>query len=302
MARTAVVAARATGGRAGVSEEGRMGRSLKAACTGAAALAVVAIAAGGASAAGGVTARAARANRAGPPRLAVGARGVVVNDLSTSHSVTVFQGMQPVATVPVAGPTPLDAVVTPDDRLALVTNPGAAGSVQAIDLAASPPRVEPPIRVSGNGFRAVAPDGRTVWDPNPSSTTITLLDLATTPPTPQAPFSVGFKPVSVAATPDGKDLWVVRYAAGAMRHVFVAGGRHDLGPIVKLGTDPLLVTLDDAATVAYVTFIEPRGGTSAVDLTTGAAAHVRMGSGYGPIAVDPADPSVVYFADQVGGR
>ena len=108
--------------------------------------------------------------------------------------------------------------------------------------------------------------------------------------------------MSVAATPDGKDLWVVRYAAGAMRHVFVAGGRHDLGPIVKLGPDPLLVTLDDAATVAYVTFIERRGGTSAVDLATGAAAHVRMGSGYGPIAVDPADPSVVYFADQVGGR
>jgi DNA-binding beta-propeller fold protein YncE len=166
-------------------------------------------------------------------------RVVVVNDLSTSDSISVTSTAAPGSLSTLAvGSVPLDTVITPNGKLALVANVDS-DNVSPVDLAANPPKVLSPLAVSGVGFTAISPDGATAYVPDPNGDTVTPVDLSANPPRLEKPFQAGATPVSVAITPNGQTAWVANNSLGIIRAVSLTDGHDTLGRSIAVGPQPL---------------------------------------------------------------
>jgi DNA-binding beta-propeller fold protein YncE len=139
--------------------------------------------------------------------------------------------LNPVGTIKLGGPTtPQEIAIAPDATTAFVTD-AASGSVIPINLANH--LEEPPIPTgAGASGIALTPDGHYAVVANTTASTITRIDLTTTPPTVSAPLPVPAGPTQVAISPDGSTAYVTSFTGNAVSVVNV--NPFTLGPPISV--------------------------------------------------------------------
>jgi YVTN family beta-propeller protein len=135
------------------------------------------------------------------------ASGIVYVTNLNLNTVTAIDGSNSHATVLHAtNPQlngPLGIAIAPDGSTGYVTN-SDGNTVRPINLHASPPSFETPIKVgSGPAAIAITPNGDTAYVTNFNSNTVTPINLRSTPARAGAPIPVGSGPWSIAVSPSG---------------------------------------------------------------------------------------------------
>lgn len=167
---------------------------------------------------------------------------VTAIDASNSHA-TVLRATNPQLN------GPLGIAIAPDGSTAYVTN-SDGNTVRPINLHASPPSFEAPIKVgSGPAAIAITPNGDTAYVTNFNSNTVTPIDLRSTPARAGAPIPVGSGPWSIAVSPSG-DFVCVSNSEGTSVSVINTSSRA-VTTIPVSGAPQAIAIAPDGAT-AYV--------------------------------------------------
>ena len=159
---------------------------------------------------------------AGPWSIAVSPNGkwVCVSN-SEGQSVSVINTISRAVTLLRLSSAPQAIAIAPSGAVAYVAN---GKQVTPIDLASGAPVLEAGIAVANGPLGiAVTPDGSRAYTAN-TDDTVTPIDLATTPATPGAAFSVGSitQPDGIAISPDGQTAYVAN-ATNTVTPIDIAG-------------------------------------------------------------------------------
>ncbi len=248
-------------------------------------------------------------------------QALVVNDLSTSNSVSLVDTGSKLAGSPVAvGDLPLGIAISPDARTAYVVNAGATGAsgqITPLDLTTSPPTAQATIDIPGSpgNFIAISPDGHKAYMSDPRDGKLFPIDLTITPATVGAAIEVGGNPEGVAFSSTGSTAYVAQNAntAGTAEVVPIDVATDTPGtPILNVGPHPFAIAVTPDGQTAYVTDSAGHGADNQVypiNLSTATAgAGFTVGSSGGGssedslpgIAITP-DGGKAYVTDFTNG-
>jgi YVTN family beta-propeller protein len=182
-----------------------------------------------------------------------------------------------------------DAAVSPDGTTALIVDNG--GKVSVIDTSSN--AVSTTLTV-GNSPEAVAfaPDGKTAFVVNTQDSTVSVIDMTTSPPSVKTgtgyPITgFGTDPQGIAVTPDGKTALVANDGSSTVSVIDLTV----TPPVLNTGTGyPITVTstprgmaISSDGKTALVTNANTTGTVSVIDLTVNPPA-AKTGTGY-PVSV-----------------
>ena len=197
-----------------------------------------------------------------------------------------------VATVTV-GAQPVTVAVTPDGKRVYVTtissNLSNPGAVLMIDTATNTVVATVTVGAVPIGV-AITPDGKHAYVANSASTTVSVIDTTTTPPSVEATVPVGTSPNSVAVTPDGKHTYVTNTNDDTVS-VIDTTSNTVVGTPIPVGLLPFGVAVTPDGKSVYVTNL----GDNTVSVIATATNTVLTGPGF-PI------PVAIGFASRVSAQ
>jgi len=199
-------------------------------------------------------------------------QALVVNDLSTSDSVSQVDTATNTAGSPVAvGSLPLGIAITPDARTAYVVDVGS-DQLTPVDLSSGVPIAQTPISLAdlpardnqtrSPNYLAISPDGSKAYVSDPSNDQVVPVNLTTNPATVEPAIDVAANPEGIAFSPDGSTAYVVdNDNPSAPNHS--AGSKAGVTPItvatntpgtliVGLGPEPFAIAVTPDGKTAYV--------------------------------------------------
>jgi YVTN family beta-propeller protein len=223
-----------------------------------------------------------------------GKHAYVANFSSSNVSVIDTASNTVVATVSLGIDEPQGVAVAPDGKHAYVTNFGPA-NVSVIDTATNTVTATIPVGSFPFGV-AFTPDGKRAYVANSIvvSSTVSVIDTTTNPPSVVATVPVGSGPFAVAVTPDGKYAYVANSGDGTVSVIATATNTVVATIPVAGGSGRVAVTPDGKH--AYVTNTGSNS-VSVIDTATNTVvATVPVGVGPLGVAIIPPPPGVPFLA------
>ena len=182
----------------------------------------------------------------------------VANSATASNSVTPISTATNLSGTPITGfSNPFAIAVAPNGQTEYVANMGA-GTVSAVNLAASPPTIASTITI-GTGTNpealAVSSNGQSLYVADEGTNAVTPVTLVATagcasPPCVGTPITVGTAPEGIAITPDGQTVYVTNSASASVSVISTA--TNTVTATDTVGTTPTGVAVTPNGQTAYV--------------------------------------------------
>jgi YVTN family beta-propeller protein len=142
---------------------------------------------------------------------------------------------------------------------------------------------------------AIAPNGRTAYVTNSLGSTVTPVDLTTTPATLGPGIKVGSGPSAIAITADGKTAYVSNFNANTVTPIDLTTSPATPGTPIHVGFGPWSIAVSPNGATVCVSNSEA-SSVSVIDAASGKVTTVEVGNRPQAIAIAP-DGSTAYVAN-----
>jgi YVTN family beta-propeller protein len=161
----------------------------------------------------------------------------------------------------------------------------------AVTVVNASSRATSTIRAPGGGLNgplgiAIAPNAKTAYVTNSLSNTVTPIDLATNPPTPQSPIHVGSGPAAIAITANGDMAYVTNFNANTVTPIDLATNPPTPQSPIHVGSGPWSIAISPNGTKVCVADSES-DSVSVIDTATRKVTTLQVSSRPQAIAVSP---------------